>query len=357
VLAGIGFLITGTNDDDGLPRSSMDIDPPTKNGLDTADSHSMDVDESSPDRNAKANGTAAAAPTNNATASSAPSTVTTTTATTLDCYPYTFTPLLLFAPENYFDKGYSNYNAVAQFFSSVMPINMLDNVLFERRNLLYEELFDHIVTHSSFVTCCIDAHFTAIQILSKNAAIYYDPCSPRIKLVTGESFRTLTLYLLIKCNYGDSEHVRDNKDYYVNSGSAVRRTIYSIWKNINRINSVATLSPMKMSSLNIDTDRFFFINSPGYPTAMTTQRTGNTCYFQVYLYVSLLLSLCWPCPFLDSIFVVIAAVDRSLSHARDFFFNSLLCTDSPSSAKWAMSYCCRPRKRSASQTKTGWKLP
>ena len=28
----------------------------------------------------------------------------------LDCYPYSFSPLLLFAPGGYFDKGYSNYN-------------------------------------------------------------------------------------------------------------------------------------------------------------------------------------------------------------------------------------------------------
>ena len=46
----------------------------------------------------------------------------------LDCYPYTFSPLLLFAQEHYFDKGYSNYNAVAQFFRPVMPCDMLDNV-------------------------------------------------------------------------------------------------------------------------------------------------------------------------------------------------------------------------------------
>ena len=35
----------------------------------------------------------------------------------VDCYPYAFSPLLLFAPSAYFDRGYSNYHAVAQFFS------------------------------------------------------------------------------------------------------------------------------------------------------------------------------------------------------------------------------------------------
>ena len=33
-----------------------------------------------------------------------------TTDSDLDCYPYTFSPLLLFAQEHYFDPGYSNYN-------------------------------------------------------------------------------------------------------------------------------------------------------------------------------------------------------------------------------------------------------
>ena len=38
----------------------------------------------------------------------------------VDCYPYAFSPLLLFAPSAYFDRGYSNYHAVAQFFSGVL---------------------------------------------------------------------------------------------------------------------------------------------------------------------------------------------------------------------------------------------
>ena len=52
----------------------------------------------------------------------------------LDCYPYTFSPLLLFAQEHYFDPGYSNYNSVAQFFASClepMGVDMLENVLYD----------------------------------------------------------------------------------------------------------------------------------------------------------------------------------------------------------------------------------
>jgi hypothetical protein len=60
---------------------------------------------------------------------------------TFDCYPYSFSPLLLFADGDYFDKGHSNYNSVAQFFSPVLrDVPMLENVIFERKNMRYEVL-------------------------------------------------------------------------------------------------------------------------------------------------------------------------------------------------------------------------
>lgn len=88
-----------------------------------------------------------------------------TTPCELDCYPYTFSPLLLFAESSYFDKGYSNYNAVAQFFAPALDVNMLENVLFERKNMLYEELLQHVLTNKMLVTCCIGEHFTALQVI------------------------------------------------------------------------------------------------------------------------------------------------------------------------------------------------
>ena len=93
----------------------------------------------------------------------------------LDCYPYTFSPLLLFAPGSYFDKGYSNYNSVAQFFASALEVNMLENVLYDRKNMLYEDLLEYVTANRMLVTCCIDAHFTAIQIVGPHALVYYDP--------------------------------------------------------------------------------------------------------------------------------------------------------------------------------------
>ncbi len=208
----------------------------------------------------------------------------------LDCYPYTFSPLLLFSSAKYFDKGYSNYNAVAAFFapaladlgvkkkeednedgkldggdagvaaapspesnrsnqdnspsrspprksprngggsSSTSPndedqyeggINMLNGVVYDRKNMTYDEVFNHIVATQSLVTCCIDAHFTAFQILNSQCLIYYDPLSPNIRVAVGEaSVQDAALFLLMKCKYGDDVHVQENKNYYTGGSSS-----------------------------------------------------------------------------------------------------------------------------------------
>ena len=46
-------------------------------------------------------------------------------------------------------------------------INMLHGVIYDRKNLTYDELYNHIASTQSLVTCCIDAHFTAFQMLNK----------------------------------------------------------------------------------------------------------------------------------------------------------------------------------------------
>lgn len=215
----------------------------------------------------------------------------------LDCYPYTFSPLLLFSSAKYFDKGYSNYNAVAAFFAPALAdlgvkkeeeenddgnmdggdagvaaaaaaaapspesnrgnnqdnsptrspprksprsngggsdnlspndndqyeggINMLNGVVYDRKNMTYDEVFNHIVATQSLVTCCIDAHFTAFQILNSQCLIYYDPLSPNIRVAVGESsVQDAALFLLMKCKYGDDVHVQENKNYYTGSSSS-----------------------------------------------------------------------------------------------------------------------------------------
>ena len=220
----------------------------------------------------------------------------------LDCYPYTFSPLLLFTSNGYFDRGYSNYNAVAAFFAPALAdlgngmsnsdddgdgesgvatstaaaaaattspesnrgnhhdqsptrspprksprnstgsdentspthhevnngdggINMLHGVIYDRKNMTYDELFNHIVATQSLVTCCIDAHFTSFQILNSKTLIYYDPMSPNIRVAKGqESVARAALFLLMKCKYGDDVHVQENKNYYTgNSSSSLQR--------------------------------------------------------------------------------------------------------------------------------------
>jgi len=39
---------------------------------------------------------------------------------------------------------------------------MLENVIYERKNMKYDELLDHVVENKMLIVCCIDAHFTAL---------------------------------------------------------------------------------------------------------------------------------------------------------------------------------------------------
>ena len=208
----------------------------------------------------------------------------------LDCYPYSFTPLLLFAQASYFDKGYSNYNAVAQFFSPVIQADMLENVLYDRKNMEYEELLDFVTRNEMLVTCCIDAHFTAFQVIkgrsNRPSLIYYDPLRSSLKIVSGESFKTFATFLMMKCNYGDSQHIQDNKDHYTGINSnATRRMIYQVWKKINIVESPVSFFRLEMKSVPLNLDRYLLINDARNPRAMSTQQTANTCYFQTFLYV------------------------------------------------------------------------
>lgn len=215
----------------------------------------------------------------------------------LDCYPYTFSPLLLFAQGDYFDKGYSNYNSVAEFFRAGLAeynVDMLQNVLFESANMRYEELLEHVTTQGMIVTCCIDNHFTAIQVVkNKKALVYYDPLRPGLTYVSDkESFTKFVLFLLIKCKYGDSQHVNENKDYYTGNGSnPTRKIIYSIWHKIQDLTLGYLAIKSKQVTLNID--KWLLCNNARNPEQMSTQETGNTCYFQTYLF-AVLCKVCSP---------------------------------------------------------------
>ena len=224
----------------------------------------------------------------------------------LDCYPYTFTPLLLFCESSYFDRGYSNYNSVAQFFSAALgdSVNMLENVLCDRKNMLYEELLDYVIDNSMLVTCCIEAHFTAFQVLkspppqpksgrrigrgkpsqSWPSLLYYDPLKSSLSRVSGEGCKVLMLFLLMKCNYGDSQHIQDNKAYYTGSDSnKIRKWIYNLWRKINTVEKASQLHGVVWKNAPLNLEEYFLINNKTNPQVMSTQLTGNTCYFQTYL--------------------------------------------------------------------------
>lgn len=202
----------------------------------------------------------------------------------LDCYPYGFSPLLLFAESRYFDKGFSNYNSVAQFFAPAMDVDMLANVLYDRKNMLYEELLEHVASNCMLVTCCIDAHFTAFQVLPGRSLIYYDPLKPSLSHVSGSGFDRLAGFLLLKCNYGDSQHMQDNKDYYTGSDSnPKRRLLYQMWDRIQKLD-VGSLGGVGWTQVPMNLDRYLLINNARNPSLMSTQMTGNTCYFQTYLF-------------------------------------------------------------------------
>lgn len=205
----------------------------------------------------------------------------------LDCYPYTFSPLLLFSQENYFDKGYSNYNSVAQFFSSVLGPNvrMLQNVLYDRKNMLYEDLLQYVTDQRMLVTCCIDAHFTAFQILGENCLIYYDPLKPWLGLITdSSSYRKFVSFMLLKCGYGDNQHIAENKSHYTGAdANSTRRAIYALWREINKT-SPDNLYGIKSRQAPLNLDRYLLVNDARDPRRVSTQETGNTCYFQTYLF-------------------------------------------------------------------------
>ena len=213
----------------------------------------------------------------------------------LDCYPYSFSPLLLFAPSGYFDKGYSNYNAVARYFSPAIgsEYNMLENVVYDRKNMQYEDLLNYVIDRGCLVVCCIEAHFTAFQLLTigndkkskqKNASLlYYDPAGGRLQLMSGESAKKFALFRLMKCHYGDNQHIIDNPNHYKGHNNPIRRSIWQIWRSINRMEDINVAS----HSVDLNLNQYVFLNEPKNTRAMSKQLTGCTCYFQAFLFAVL----------------------------------------------------------------------
>jgi len=78
--------------------------------------------------------------------------------------------------------------------------------------------------------------------------------------------------------------MQDNKAWYTDGPDAtpLRRTLYNLWKQIHTL-EVKNLN-IRWGTLPLDLDRYLLINSRHDPTDMSCQLTGNTCYFQTYLF-------------------------------------------------------------------------
>ena len=148
--------------------------------------------------------------------------------------------------------------------------------------MLYEELLEMVTARRMLVTCCFDEHCTAFQALGDLSGIFYDPLKSWLVHVSGtESYRRLLLFLLLKCGYGDSQHIQDNKSYYTGPDSnPTRRMVYSLWRDINKVPMVSVRS----DQCSINLSRYLLVNNSRDPRMVSTQQTGNTCYFQTYLF-------------------------------------------------------------------------
>lgn len=117
--------------------------------------------------------------------------------------------------------------------------------------------------------------------------LYYDPLKPCLFHVTGDSFTTLVGFLLLKCNYGNSQHMTENEAYYTGSDSTpIRRKLFHLFRKLLDT-EVGTLYNVKWKEVPLDLDHYLLINRARDPTAMATQLTGSTCYFQTYLFAVL----------------------------------------------------------------------
>ena len=140
---------------------------------------------------------------------------------------------------------------------------------------------------SLLVVCATDSHFTAFQVLRNRTLIYYDPLNASLSLVGGDSYDRLVGFLLLKCNYGDSQHMQEHGSHYTGSESnATRRLLYNMWRKINKL-TIRSLYGLNFTPIPMNLDQYILLNAPDDSTMMSTQLTGNTCYFQVYLFALL----------------------------------------------------------------------
>ena len=104
--------------------------------------------------------------------------------------------------------------------------------------------------------------------------------SPNLQYVTGEDYTKFVCFCLLKCNYADSQHIQENQDHYTSApASHTRRLIYRLWREIHRME--LGMLRFSKSHVKLNLNRYLLVNNARDVAAMSTQATGNTCYFQV----------------------------------------------------------------------------
>ena len=74
--------------------------------------------------------------------------------------------------------------------------------------------------------------------------------------------------------------------YQFQTDIAVAIYSYSVWNRINTL-SMGFLNSIRMVQLPLSLNKYLFINGIRDASSMSTQLTGNTCYFQTYLFALL----------------------------------------------------------------------
>ena len=63
---------------------------------------------------------------------------------------------------------------------------MEDSVLFDKKNMHYDQLYELCVNQKLLVVCCIEQHFTAFKVYNSGQILYYDPLKSKLVLIEGE---------------------------------------------------------------------------------------------------------------------------------------------------------------------------
>ena len=117
--------------------------------------------------------------------------------------------------------------------------------------------------------------------------VHYDPASGGQKLLSGDGAQSHVLWHLLKCGYGNSQHIQENPEDYYTSFHApnVRRKIFKMYRDLNRRYGRSGAGFEK--PIRLDLQEWYLVNRASNPSEMDAQRTGNTCYFQTFLFALL----------------------------------------------------------------------